>query len=155
MAYVIEAKDEKRHLECLPLRFALASSSDDSNQTSTTDNQAGGGCAAGVVEIDRAREEELETLRGFLNHVITEGACSPPLLLFLFSSFLVVLVVFSSSDDDDARVNSRAGMTYPQLSTLDEVGFRAYFLSHDAFVARLSLPQITPRPGLGLLSSLD
>jgi hypothetical protein len=35
-------------------------------------------------------------------------------------------------------------MTYPQLSTLDEVGFRAYFLSHDAFVARLSLPQIPP-----------
>jgi hypothetical protein len=103
MAYVIEAKDEKRHLECLPLRFALASS--DSNQTSTTDNQAGGGCAAGVVEIDRAREEELETLRGFLNHVITEGACSPPLLLFLFASFLVVLLWFFSSSDA-LRVNT-------------------------------------------------
>jgi hypothetical protein len=35
-------------------------------------------------------------------------------------------------------------MTYPQLSTLDEAGFRAYFLSHDAFVARLSHPHITP-----------
>ena len=93
MAYVIEAKNEKRHLECLPLRFALAADL----KTTTTDNLAGGD-GVGVVEIDRAREEEVETLRGFLNHVITEGACSPPLfLLFLFSSFLVVLVGFSSS----------------------------------------------------------
>jgi hypothetical protein len=84
MAYVIEAKNEKRHLECLPLRFALAADL----KTTTTDNLAGGD-GVGVVEIDRAREEELETLRGFLNHVISEGTCPPLFLLFLFSSFLV------------------------------------------------------------------
>lgn len=82
MAYVIEAKNEKRHLECLPLRFALAADL----KTTTTDNLAGGD-GVGVVEIDRAREEELETLRGFLNHVISEGTCPSlsPFPIFFFS----------------------------------------------------------------------
>jgi len=31
-------------------------------------------------------------------------------------------------------------MTYPQLNTLDEAGFKAYFLSHDAFVAKYQVP---------------
>lgn len=61
MAYVIEAKSEKAHLACLPLRLPLRD-------------------ASRTVEIDRAREDELETLRGLLNHVITEGL----LLFFIF-----------------------------------------------------------------------
>jgi len=64
MAYVIEAKSEKKHLECLPLRLPLRA-------------------PGAAVEVDRAREDEFEGLRALLNDIIVEGTTICAHIMFM------------------------------------------------------------------------